>query len=55
MYCLEPDADIEIYGNERGGDYQRLEIVLVPCNYVHSYLGYEDDSIHPDCVADLAK
>lgn len=53
MYCLERDANVQIYGNEKDFFYQRLEIVIVPCNYVHTYLGYEGDSIHPECVADL--
>ena len=53
MYCLEPSADIEIYGHEKNENYQRLEIVMLPCNYVHTHLGYEGDSVHPECDADL--
>ena len=33
-------------------NYQMLTIDLVPCNYVHSYLGYEEDSIADGCIAD---
>ena len=25
----------------------------MPCNYVHSYMGYTNDSVSPDCIADL--
>ena len=27
--------------------------MFVPCNYVHDYLGYENDSVHEECVPDL--
>lgn len=57
MYCID-DADLDaisIYGNERNENYSRLEVILVPCNYVHSYMGYEGDSVHPECIADREK
>lgn len=28
-----------------------LEIILVPCNYLHTSFGYTGDSIHADCIA----
>ena len=56
MYCLDWEGDgVEdklIYGHSKNDEYQRLDIVLVPCNYVHSYLGYEGDSIPDECLAD---
>ena len=56
MFCLDWDSqDILIYGNERNDEYQRIELVLTPCNYLHTHLGYKDDKIHPECVADLEK
>ena len=55
MYCLDQDEEIDLYGNERNNNHARLEIILLPCNYVHSHLGYEGDSVHPECIADLAK
>ena len=33
MFCLDYSDDVLIYGNEKNEEYQRLEIVLVPCNY----------------------
>ena len=53
MFCIDADETIRIYGNEINYNYQRLEILLTPCNYVHTHLGYEGDSVHPDCIADL--
>ena len=54
MYCLDwDDDDVEdmlIYGNNKNDEYSRLDIILVPCNYVHSYLGYEDDYISDECL-----
>ena len=59
MMCLdkpdEANEDILLYGTENNDNYQRLEILLLPCNYVHSYMGYKDDSIHPECIGDLAE
>ena len=53
MYCLDWEDEVEdklIYGHSKNDEYQRLDIVLVPCNYVHSYLGYEGDSISKECL-----
>ena len=54
MFCLDWDSqDILIYGNERNDEYQRIELVMTPCNYLHTHLGYKGDQIHPECVEDL--
>ena len=56
MLCIDwndPEMPIIIKGDEYNDDYQRFEAVLVPCNYVHTELGYEGDSIHPECVHNL--
>ena len=55
MFCLDWSEDIFIYGNEKNEEYQRIELVLTPCNYLHTHLGYKNDTVHPDCVADLEK
>ena len=34
-------------------DYSALEFFLFPCNYIHQYMGYTGDSIHPECIGDL--
>ncbi len=54
MYCLDDDeTQIDIYGDENDKNYQRLEIIAVPCNYLHEEYGYTEDSINKDCVANL--
>ena len=54
MYCLDQSMDeFKVYGNERNDFYQRIEIVLVPCNYLHTKWGYDGDSIDEECIADL--
>lgn len=58
MYCLDWTDDVEpilIYGNEKNDEYQRVELVLVPCNYVHTRLGYDGDSVTEECLADKDK
>ena len=47
------EDDYEIYGEEHNPEYQRLEVVLLPCNYIHQQWGYEGDSVSPECIADL--
>ena len=51
MYCLDWGDDVEdmlIYGNTKNDEYQMFEILLVPCNYLHTI----DDSIPSECLAD---
>lgn len=55
MFCIDPTEELHIYGNEKSYNYQRLELIITPCNYLHTHLGYEGDSIHPECIADLDK
>lgn len=55
MYCFDWTDDVEpilIYGNEKNDEYSRVELVLVPCNYVHTRLGYEGDTVPEECLAD---
>ena len=49
MFCIDwNDEDpIEIIGEEFDDDYTRFEAVLVPCNYLHTMLDYQGDSISP--------
>ena len=36
MYCLDYESDdLVIYGDETNSNFQRLEILLLPCNYLH--------------------
>ena len=55
MFCIDwgKDNPIDIHGYEFDDEYTRLEVILLPCNYVHTQLGYIDDPIHPECVGDL--
>ena len=54
MYCFDKDANLQTWGNENNENYQRVEIQVTPCNYVHYYFGNEtEDDIHPECVENL--
>ena len=40
-------------GGEKDRDeYYRLEFMLTPCNYLHTHLGWDADSIPDECIAD---
>ena len=48
--------DLELWGYWTDPSrYQRIEFMLMPCNYVHVMNGGTWDSIHPECVEDLEK
>ena len=42
-----------IYGKEIDADYQRIDIAMLPCNYVHAEFSPGDPStVSEDCIAD---
>ena len=53
LFCLDWDKlrDLEVYGSESEDEHQRLEFLMLPCNYQHK--GYAEDTIHPECISDL--
>ena len=61
MYCLDWKEEpvngingLSVFGNEKNGNYQRIEIVLLPCNYLHTSLGGGTvDIVSKNCNADL--
>ena len=57
MYCMDwnDDDPFEITGALNDDDYTRIEIMIAPCNYLHTMNGYQDDTIGTECIADLEK
>ena len=53
FYCIDWSEEIRLYGYEGSSFYQALELILLPCNYLHTYLGYTEDKIADGCHADL--
>ena len=50
LYCIDwTDEDLFVFGEEHNPNYQRLEIVIAPCNYLHQQWGYTKDSISSVC------
>ena len=45
-------GEISVWGVELDDNYQRLEIDVVPCNYLHAEFGITDDRVDPFCEAD---
>ena len=56
FFCADWSEDRLIYGNERSQNFQLLEILMVPCNYMHYPPGDHNlwfkDAIDPECIAD---
>ena len=56
LYCFDWDKIGDVLsiwgGSSNDALYQRIEFVLLPCNYIHTQFGDIGDSIHPDCIAD---
>ena len=40
MYCLDHPENFEINGNENNSEFQYVDILVVPCNYLHTEFGY---------------
>ena len=53
LYCIDwTSDDMFVFGEDYNPDFQRIEFVLVPCNYVHQKWGYTGDKIDKECVQD---
>ena len=54
MFCIDWNAGdpIELTGDTHDDDYTRFEVLVVPCNYLHTVLGYQEDSVSPNCIPD---
>ena len=56
MFCLDWDLvgdDVEVFGNfDIETEYQSLEYLIVPCNYVHAEFGPTNDTVVEGCIAD---
>ena len=57
LLCLDWDDlrdELEVWGYwTDNSSYQRIEFILAPCNYIHDKNGWQGDTIHEDCIADL--
>ena len=40
LYCIDWTEDLYILGDEQAPDYQRIEFIVTPCNYIHQEFGY---------------
>ena len=59
MQCLdwEDNEDYTIYGREIDKEHQRIEVIMVPCNYKHAEFEEMsgEDTISDECIADFEK
>ena len=54
MFCLDWDnKDLLLYGSDSKDEYQALEILMTPCNYLHQEYDFDGNSIYDDCRWDL--
>ena len=54
LYCLDNwDDSIAIGGRDGASEWQSLEAVIAPCNYIHQRWGYTEDFVAEECIADL--
>ena len=51
MYCIDwyDEEPLTIGGEYEDDNYSEVDIILAPCNYVHTIGGYTEDSVHPEC------
>ena len=55
--CIDWDEHdpVLIFGGTSDAEYQRLEVILSPCSYIHDYISDNGDSVSPECIRDAAK
>ena len=55
MYCVDwkDDEPYELFGTIEEDDYQRFDVILAPCNYLHTQLDYQGDSVSSECIGEL--
>ena len=53
LFCVDWDDDnpFVLQGNENNFSFATIDILLLPCNYVHSDYGDIGDFVHKDCIA----
>ena len=42
---------MEIWGQDTYENYRYVDIILVPCNYVHTAYGYTEDKVTDECLS----
>ena len=54
LYCINfEDEESVLLTGEFGDDYfTKLDIILAPCNYLHTTNNYTGDSVNPECIPD---
>ena len=59
MFCIDwnDDDPLLLEGNEWGStdEWTSIELLLNPCNYIHTMQDYKEDFISPECIPDLDK
>ena len=58
LFCVDWEGqsdDIKIWGEDHHTNYRYIDIVLVPCNYIHTEVGWTEDKITPECLSDREK
>ena len=56
LYCFDWDdfgEDLSVWSVTDDDNYQRIEIVLLLCNYIHAEFGDVGDAVAPECIHDL--
>lgn len=55
LFCLDSWEDDYLIGGEYSSNfYSSLDLILAPCNYIHTEISDFGDSVDPECIPDLA-
>ena len=60
LMCLDEDdsAELKLYGRESYDDYQRLELIMMPCNSINTDIGImegEKGVVGSECETSMEK
>ena len=55
MFCIDwddPEVSYDVFGHLSSLDWQWLEFLMTPCNYVHREAGDIGDFVPSECITD---
>ena len=53
LLCIDWTDDLYLQGTYSDERFSTIDIVMLPCNYIHTNLGFKDDKVSDKCNPDL--
>ena len=53
LLCLDWSQNLYLQGYYQDARFSTIDILLLPCNYIHTQYGWEGDTISNECIPNL--